>query len=504
MSERVFVPPRPPRRWGLRALGAALVLAVAAPAAVWSVDRAEHCGEGVRAVDGGECVGVTDGAFAFEAAKGLSGKIRAENERVARSGLPSVSVAYVEAMSGGSADRGAETTRQALTGAYLAQRALNGERGTLPKVRLLLASTGSGDRHWKPVVDQLRSMKERERLVAVAGLGQSNDRTKSAVRRLREYGLPMVGATVAADGLRSSEAGFYRVSFPNSDQAAAAARHIAEQQRKHPGRRVQVVRDGNEEDAYNTSLYRDFRSAARREGLKVDDQVVPYRSDEDAVSPSGNALTLAADRVCDGSPPDFVFFAGRGRDLRRFIEAAGEGGRRCRTTVVSGSSTLGVYFDLKDGKPGAALEKLRSRWAHSGLRVYYTAYTHPEIAEKVYGKGGGPFADFEKAYRREAGGPVSALDSGQAMLGHDATLTIGKAARTAVRVYGTRAVTPRMVLAMLEQTNGKLRVRGVSGEIAFDPDTGEPVGRPLALVELNRPPGGGSAGKYRFEAAITP
>lgn len=48
-------------------------------------------------------------------------------------------------------------------------------------------------------------------------------------------------------------------------------------------------------------------------------------------------------------------------------------------------------------------------------------------------------------------------------------------------------------------------MRGVSGETAFDPDTGEPVGRPLALVELNRPPaGGGSGGKYRFEAAITP
>ncbi|MFC4495545.1 ABC transporter substrate-binding protein [Streptomyces ovatisporus] len=289
MSERVFVPPRPPRRWGLRAAGVLLVLAVAVPVTVWSVERAGQCGEGVRAVAGGECVGVTDGAFAFETTKGLNRKIHAENRRVVQSGEPSVAVAYVEAMSGGSADRGAETTRQALTGAYLAQRALNDEGETLPKVRLLLANTGSGDRHWESVVDQLQSLKERERLVAVAGLGQSNDRTKAAVRRLRKAGLPMVGATVAADGLSSSRAGFYRVSFPNSDQAAAAARHIGEEQKKHPGRRVQVVRDGNEEDAYNTSLYTDFRSAARREGLKVDDQVVPYRSDEDAVSPSGNA-----------------------------------------------------------------------------------------------------------------------------------------------------------------------------------------------------------------------
>jgi len=506
VSDRMFEPPKPPRRWGLTVLAVSLVLAAVAVGLKFVADQAGVCGKGVREVAAGECVGVTDGSFSFGNTQGLSEKILKENRKVEDSGEPSVAIAYVEAMAGGSADRGAETTRQALSGAYLAQRALNAEGDTLPKVRLLLANTGRGDRHWETVVDQLAERKDQERLVAVAGFGQSNDRTKAAVRRLREAGLPMVGATVAADGLSSSEAGFYRVSFPNRDQSAAAARYIKEQQEKHPGHRVQVVRDGNEKDAYNTSLYSDFTAAARRERLNVDDQIVPYRSDEDAVSPAGNALSLAADRVCDGSPPDVVFFAGRGRDLRRFIEAAGEGGRRCRTTVISGSSTLGVYFDTKGKKHSEELDKLRRRWAHSELTVYYTAYAHPEIAAKVYGSaGGGPFADFKSAYRRHVDGSVRALDSGQAMLGHDATYTIGKAARTAVGVYGTREVTPRMVLAVLEQTNGKLRVRGVSGEIAFDPDTGEPVGRPLALVELRRPAApGGSDEKYRFITAITP
>ncbi len=506
MSERVFVPPRPPRRWGLMSLAALLVLAVAVPAGRYAVEEAGQCGEGVREVSGGECVGVTDGAFAFGNTRALSRKILAENRKVEKSGEPSVAVAYVEAMSGGSGDRGAETTLQALGGAYLAQRSLNAEGATLPKVRLLLANTGSGDRHWETVVEQLTAERRRERLVAVAGLGQSNDRTKAAVRRLREAGLPMVGATVAADGLSSSKAGFYRVSFPNRDQTGAAARWMKEQQKKHPGHRVQIVRDGNEEDAYNTSLYRDFKAAALRERLKVDDEVVPYRSGDDAGgSPTGNALSLAADRVCDGDPPDVVFFAGRGRELRRFIEAAGEGGRRCRTTVISGSSALGVYFDTKGKRHRAELQRLRSRWQHGELTVYYTAYAHPKVSAKVYGgEDAGPFADFARDYRRHVGGPASALNSGQAMMGHDATYTIGKAARTAVDVYGTRRVTPRMVLAMLEQTNGRSRVRGVSGEIAFDPDTGEPVGRPLALVELLRPPASGSGEKYRFVEALTP
>ncbi|WP_314176083.1 ABC transporter substrate-binding protein [Streptomyces winkii] len=505
---RVFVPPRPPHRWGLIAIATVLVATVAAPLGSWAVQRAGECADGVRKVAGGECVGVTDGAYEFENLRGLGRKIHAENERVERSGEPSVSIAYVEAMSGGSADRGAETTRQAVGGAYLAQRALNAEGDTLPKVRLLLANTGRGDRHWREVVDRLTESRSGERLVAVAGFGQSNDRTKEAVRKLRKAGLPMVGATVADDGLGSRTAGFFRVSFPNRDQTSAAARYIKAQQREHSGHRVLIVRDGNEEDTYNTSLYRDFRAAARRERLDVDDQVVPYRSGEGEASPTGNALSLAADRVCDGDPPDVVFFAGRGRDLRRFIEAAGEGGRRCRTTVISGSSTLGVYFDTRGERRRADLERLRTRWEQSGVTVYYTAYAHPQIAEKVYGDeggGGGPFAGFEKEYGRQVGGPGAALESGQAMLGHDAVFTIGKAARTAVQVYGTRRVTPRMVLAMLEQTSGSSRVRGVSGEIAFDPDTGEPVGRPLALVELRRPPApGGDGEKYRFVEAVTP
>ncbi|MGG7573547.1 ABC transporter substrate-binding protein [Streptomyces sirii] len=505
MSTRVFEPPRPPRRWGLWIVSALAVAALLAGVTTRIVDTAGRCGEGVRQAAGGECVGVTDGAYAFENMHGLSGKIRAENDDVAKSGQPSVAIAYLEAMAGGSADRGPEATRQAVSGAYLAQRALNAERSTLPKIRLLLANTGRGDRHWRQVVDQLVAMKDREHLVAVAGFGQSNERTAAAVKRLRAAGLPMVGATVAADGLSSDTAGFYRVSFPNRDQTAAAAGYLKEQQRRHPGYRVQVIRDGNEQDDYNTSLYEDFSTAARRAGLDVDDEVVPFRSGEGEEATAGNALSLVADKVCDDpEPPDVVYFAGRGRELRRFIEAAGEGGRHCRTTVLSGSSALGVYFDTGGDGHRAELALLAKRWKYSQLTVYYTAFTHPEISKEVYGgTRTGPFADFERAFGEEVGGPVAALASGQAMLGHDATYTIGKAARNAVGVYGTRRVTAGMVLAMLEQTNGRSRVRGISGHIAFDPDTGEPVDRPLALVELRRPTDTGEAGDiYRFVTAL--
>ncbi|MFJ8671310.1 hypothetical protein [Streptomyces sp. NPDC093589] len=504
VSTRVFEPPRPPRRWGLWSVCTLAVLAVVGIVVLRIVSMAGTCGEGVSEADG-ECVGVTDGAYAFENMKGLSGKIRAENAAVDKSGKRTVSIAYIEAMAGGSADRGPEATRQAVSGAYLAQRALNSERSTLPKIRLLLANTGRGDRHWGQVVDRLIALKDKEHLVAVAGLGQSNDRTAAAAKRLRAAGLPLVGATVAADDLSSGTSGFYRVSFPNQDQTAAAARYLKDQQRAHPGYSVQVIRDDNEKDRYNTSLYKDFSAAARRTGLDVDDELISFLSGDDAQETAGNELSLVADKVCgDGRPPDAVYFAARGRELRRFIEAAGEGGRHCPTTVLSGSSALGVYFDTGGTRHRAELARLAQRWEHSQLRVYYTAFTHPEISKEVYGARSGPFADFARAYRDEIGDPA-ALASGQAMLGYDATYTIGRAARRVVDISPGVRPDAGLVLRLLEQTNGKYRVRGVSGEIAFDPDTGEPMDRPLALVELLRPTDEGEAGKtYRFVAPLRP
>lgn len=106
MSTRLFEPPRPPRRWGLWIVSALVVAALVAVAVVQIVDTAGRCGEGVREVAGGECVGVTDGAYAFGNMKGLSGKIHEENAKVAESGERSVAIAYIEAMAGGSADRG--------------------------------------------------------------------------------------------------------------------------------------------------------------------------------------------------------------------------------------------------------------------------------------------------------------------------------------------------------------------------------------------------------------
>ena len=276
-------------------------------------------------------------------------------------------------------------------------------------------------------------MREEGHLVAVAGLGQSNKHTVAAVEELRRAGMPTVGATVAADGFGSDRKGFYRVSFPTKDQAGAAARYLKQEQDADPGYRVQIVRGGKDGDDYNAQLYRGFRVAAERVGLKVDEEIVPYSSG--GAAPQSNDLYGAAEKVCAPDPqPDAVYFAGRGRDLRLFIEAAGEAGRRCPVKVLSGSSAVGVYFDTAGKGHGGELKVLSERWRASGIKAYYTAFTHPKVASVVYkGEDQGPYASFERRYRAVTGGSAASLEDGQAMLGHDAVYTVAMAARRALR-----------------------------------------------------------------------
>ncbi|MWA14211.1 ABC transporter substrate-binding protein [Streptomyces sp. BA2] len=506
MTRPTLTVPRPPVNKVLVGLVTLVVLAALGYAGHRVFIEVTECADGISKEAGGECVGVTDGHFAFPGLDDITGKLREANSRVDESGEHTVTVAHLESMSGGTEDRGPEGIRQAITGAHIAQLSLNSERGTVPRVRLLLANTGKGDKYADQVVDQLLELKDEQHLVAVTGIGQSNENTLAAVKKLREAGVATVGATVAADEMSSvGKPGFFRVSYPAKAQSAAAARHLKKQQDAKDDYRVDVVRDSKSGDIYDASLYTGFRAAAARTGLKVR-HVIPFTSG--AASGEGNALRVAAQKVCDaGERPDAVYFAGRRRELRSFIEAVGETRRSCPVTVLSGSSAVGVYFDTSHGGSGEELAELDRRWKASGMKVSYTAYTHPEASKEIYGgPRNNPYTDFERRFLEVNGGAPGALTNGQAMVGHDALYAAGIAARRAVDTYGGRQVTAPKVLALLGQTNDSYRVRGVSGEIAFDPDTGEPVGRPMALVEL-RPPGqdGGADGtRYRFVETLAP
>jgi ABC-type branched-subunit amino acid transport system substrate-binding protein len=484
-----FVPPTPPPRWWLRAGIALVVVAALVAGGLWARQHfLIRCGDGVRTQGPrDECIGVTDGAYVFDDhIKKVVDKIRAENLQVDKSGKAWVAVAYVEPMTRGAGDKGWDSIREELEGAYLAQHELNtesGGHGTTPQIKLLLANPGSGLRQWSPLVDRLVSMTHGEHpVVAVAGFGQSRAQTREAVERLRKEGVPMVGATVTADRLSTSDPpGFFRAVSPNSAQSAAVVNHLARAQHAHDGFRVQLVKDRNSDDIYSRSLSSGFTDAARRAGLEVDPVAVPFLSGEDGVD---NALASVADKVCDQQePPDAVYFAGRGRDLRRFIEAAGADGRHCPVTVYTGDDAVGMFFGIAPRTQQRDYDRFLRRWSSSGVRVQYTALAHPDAAADIYPHGHNPYPAFAAAYADDFGGQRGLLN-GQAMLGHDALLAVGEAIRAAAGSQGADTVHTGDVLQMLLQITGHDALDGVSGPIDFD-EQGDPRHKPLPLVELH-------------------
>lgn len=484
------------RRWPWIVLALAVVAAAAVGIGT-SLAGGDSCGSGVaRTGPLHECIGVSDGSVVFEPSLApVMAKIRQEDDRVKHSGAPWVSIAYVEPITADPQQESAKYgIREELEGAYLAQRQLNDEQlgghGDTPQIRLLVGNVGLRAQQWKPLTDRLAAMTHGDdHLVAVAGFGQSWDGTLQAVKALRAAKIPMMGATVTADDLASaSEVGFFRISAPNSAQAGAAVNYLRQQQDKTPGYTVQIVRDRNEDDIYNTSLYNDFVRAARAHGLHLTGGDLEYVS---GVGGVGNAFSAVADRVCD-KKPNAVYFAGRGADLRGFITAMSAPDRRCPVTVLTGDDAVGVYYDESVGKAVSA--QFAKNWADSGVTALYTALGHPDLPGRLYPAGKNPFTAFSDLYHREFGsGSAGDFQDGQAILGHDAVWALGVAVRSAAG-GGNATVDPGSTLNALVSGGP---VAGVSGPTEFGSD-GNPKGKAMALVELE------PTGTYAFQGVVRP
>ncbi|WP_075016249.1 ABC transporter substrate-binding protein [Actinacidiphila rubida] len=483
------------RRWPWIGL-ALVVVAAAVTTGIRLAGGGDGCGHGVpKAGPAHECIGVTDGSTVFEPSLApVMAKIRAENARVAAAGRPWVSVAYVEPITTDPQDEATKYgIREELEGAYLAQRQLNdaqlGGRGDTPQVKLLVANIGTRSEQWKPLTDRLIAMTtDGSRLVAVAGFGQSRGGTLDAVRALRAAKVPMMGATVTADNLASAtQVGFFRTSAPNSAQASAAVNYLRQKQRATPGYQVLVIRDRNQDDIYNTSLYDDFVQAAGKASLKLVDGDLEYVSGVDGIS---NAFSSVADRVCDKKPAA-VYFAGRGVNLRAFITAMSAPDRRCPVTVLTGDDAIGVYPDSATSQ--SVRDRFTASWKASGVTALYTALGHPELPARLYPAARDPFPGFVQLYHDEFGAGPDNFQDGQAMLAHDALWTLGVAIRDAAG-DGTATVNAGSTLNALVSAGS---VAGLSGPIELGSD-GNPRNKPMALVRLE------PSGTYTFIGVVRP
>lgn len=450
------------------------VLAVAVPYGwSWFRDWQARCDDGVvERGETNECVGVTDGAYPFaDHLEEVEDKIKKENDAVKKSKEKYVSVAYLTPFTLTEDDSNSEeSVRHELQGAYLAQqRHNNGDLSASPKIRLLIANTGSKSRQWRHTVDELIKRKNTDdHLVAVAGMGPSNTENVKAINRLSKHGIAMVGATMSATNIRGIK-GFVRVAPTNEDEARAAAAYL----KTKNARTAVVVQDQAEDNLYAKTLGAAFTEAFPDPDGKTRKLVAeePMTFDSSVPNAWKNELLYMRAQLCI-QKPQYVYFAGRGQHLTHFLSAIAN--RPCpntKFTVITGDDTTNL----------TAHEITLA--AKSGVAVFYTGLAHPRMWEEApeavsilsarYFKTDGELHEWF---------PNDQRNDGQAMMAHDAVITAAQGIQMAARWQGK--VTGDAVARMFHQMGPGQQVAGASGFISFH-ENGNPVNKVVPILTLN-------------------
>ncbi|MFE4172782.1 ABC transporter substrate-binding protein [Streptomyces sp. NPDC056909] len=452
----------------------AAVLAIAVPLTLnWIGDVRERCADGVVKRGAGECVGVTDGSWVFSGHLAeVEKKIKEENELVLKDAAkePYVSVAYMTSFTLTNDDSNSEdSVRHELEGAYLAQfRHNRGDLSASPKIRLLIANTGSSSAHWEHTVDELIDRKgTEEKLVAVTGLGPSTARNLDALRKLSANGLATVASTMTATNIHDIP-GFVRVSPTNTDEAYAGAAYL---KRSRKSLTAMVVQDAAKSNLYAATLGNAFTEAFPDKA--GDYTLVAERMTYNSSVPGAwkNSLRYITVQLCD-TKPQVIYFAGRGQHLTNFLDYLAS--RTCTDhtfTVLAGDDTSNLDREQI------------TRAVENDVEVLFTGLAHRDMLRADPGKVSKVSAGyFQEDGRLNEWFPNDDRYDGQDIMAHDAVLAAAHGIELAAGNSGP--VTGATVGEMFRQMHGRQRLAGASGFISFQ-NNGNPDNKAVPILRLN-------------------
>lgn len=411
-------------------------------------------------------------------------------------------------------------------GAITAERKANDSRSTLvgdafrPKVKLLLANYGPGARDWQQAVHWIQREKHRLHIVAVTGIGQSLVQTRQAVTALSQSGITTVGAVPSGDNMDQSPQGqsltnFFRVTSTNKDEASAAAQWVAGMEPEKHYKRVMLVEDHNPDDDYGLNLGGDFQRALKQKAPELATtsalDIERYTSSEETVpgetrpeDMTGRFSSMHA-AICEDKP-QLVYFAGRGLDLRAFMDAVAEGsscvGGLGHIDVLSGDDANSVLTGDTNSVPSGGAVNSASGASlpesdNVNFTVYYTAvatgnewsFDRSDVTDK------NNYGIFQSAFTGD-GFHLSDLSDGHAIMEYDAMLTAVKAVRDAWNSKDIwSAIDSSSALEnSFDNFNCKYEettVPGASGRIAFYPGgasagQGDPIDKAIPVMRIEQ------------------
>jgi ABC-type branched-subunit amino acid transport system substrate-binding protein len=487
--------------WIFRHKAASVLAAVAvvgAGLAVWRPwQTSDPCGNGLTAVGSPyHCVGLDEDSGALQADDPLAGL----ETRIARlnSTVPSTArtVVLLENLTPDPSTDSYNypSINHAVEGAIVAATQANSN--TDNRIRLLLANFGSGADQWQAAVSKIKAAKAGLHIVAVVGLGQSNDNTNAAAAALSNDRISVIGAEVTADSMGTDPVtherlhDYFSVAPVNADEASAAAHYIAAGSIAH--RRLMVIWDKNTSDTYPQTLLKGFTQAAARSKLKISN-LEPFVSPGPNTAASSRSINVEDQfsqmraEVC-AQNPDLIYFAGRGVDLSSFIEAMDRQGAcppLAAITIVTGDDAS----NLVNAPPPAAEGQT--------VKIYYPALAYPNQwndltippADLTRAEAS-TYALFSKAFGDARFGPSDStaadtsdqirLTDGVAMIVHDAVETV----TTALQHASPGDDDIEGLLTGLHCANSVL---GVTGYISLNQGKQTPMDKAMPILQILLP-----------------
>ncbi|MEU5882670.1 hypothetical protein [Spirillospora sp. NPDC047279] len=454
----------------------------------------------------GECIGISDGSYVFaQRLEGVEKRIRRLNSDAVSSGRPYVTIVYLGPMTTDPSNSNPQADLMAgvhgeLVGLSIAQERHN-EASALPRLRVLLANTGSRFRYAAEVAGHVRRRAaEDPRIVAVVGFGHSRVQTDAAIDVLAKSALPMIGTTNTYDLTARRGTSFSPYYFRLAPSNWRLARYAAYWSRNGQldGLRAtsaDVFYDASRDDLYSRNLARDFADAFKPGKVRM----FAYSDPSQVPGMVGEACT---------DPAQLFYYAGRSDEFQSFINKVANtscGGRRVvlagdevtkyvsdRAVEIGRTDTLRLYYT-----PLAAREAWDRRWV--GDRPLQTFYSEFEpVVDALVGKSAPAYVRPSRTH---------------AAIGYDAARSIINVAERVYSEQGQTLPTAAAILSELTEPAQGAYPQGASGLLRFGPRTAghEVEQKPVLLskVEKNGVTGvvqvcGQLAGGGRPQAACPP
>jgi eukaryotic-like serine/threonine-protein kinase len=459
-------------------------------------------GIGVTKASNGEMIGISDGTFAFDTAFGrqngdlkkqaaqklaagdtasavslyseavtkdtsdAESLIYLENQRVAASGNPYITIVVGTMLTGNSAT--ASVGRDNLQGAYVAQKSFNDgfqlHNGVL--VKLLIANAGSTSTDTKQVAQQIVQLAQVDKtFVGMIGWPFSSY-ASTAIEVLGPAHIPMISQTASSDTLTNASPYFFRVAPANTRQGVEGA--IYAEQTLHATKAALFYDKSN---TYTQSLASAFRTQFTADGNQI------VATETYTVGKPETLPQLLNDAATHS--PNLIYFAGYASDASVLLTDLPTSG--LATVPIMGGDAL---YEI--GGYGSSF--------HAGAsNLNFTTFAYPDEWKILCSQGQTfactppPFFAFYNAYydpHNQHTSPIYGYTraDGDTILSYDATYSMLTAVNNALT--GTKtSITMNELLLGIKAIQGSQAIQGVSGQIAFGSD-GNPIKKSLVILKV--------------------